>query len=399
MSPPTLLALDPASPGFARDPFGAYDQVREAGGVAPVRLPNGSTAWVVVDAALAREVLRDARAFSADPRTGARPAAARVLERHMLNADGSEHLRLRAAVSERFSASAVAGLAPRVRSISRELLDGLAAGTHDLVSAYAFPFATLVIFDILGVPLADRHQLRALTATVAAPRASHPEPAALEQAWAELEAYVRALVRTARAGGLARGERRPAGLFDALARAGAEAALTDDELLATCFLLLFAGYETTMNLIASMGWLLLSGALRPDATDATKVVEECLRWASPIEGATWRYARAACRLGTSDIPSGASVLVALAAANRDPALWSEPGLVEPARTGPPHLAFGFGPHICLGARLARLEAAVAWEGLRRLAPHLHAAEPLDDVPWRASMLVRGPSRLLVELTR
>lgn len=399
MSTQTLLALDPASPGFARDPFAAYDEVRAAGGVAPVRLPNGSTAWVVVAAALAREVLRDGHSFSADPRTGTRPRADRVLERHMLNADGSEHLRLRAAVSERFSAGAVAALAPRVADVSRNLLDGLTPGTHDLVSAYAFPLATLVIFDVLGVPLADRHRLRALTATVAAPRGTHEGPAALEQAWAELESYVRALVRAARAGSLGRGERRPEGLFDALATAGTEAALTDDELLATCFLLLFAGYETTMNLVASIGWLLLSGDLSPDASDAPKVVEECLRWASPIEGATWRYAREGVRLGSANIPAGASVLVALAAANRDPQLWAEPGLADPGRSGPPHLAFGFGPHICLGARLARLEATVAWEGLRRLAPHLSAAEPLDEVPWRASMLVRGPSRLMVALTR
>ena len=390
------LALDPAAPGFAADPFPVYEAVRSAGGVAPVALPNGSTAWVVVDHALARSVLRDSRSFSADPRHGARGTVPRLLERHMLNLDAPDHPRLRAAVASRFSGAAVEALRPRVEAVSAELLAALPSREVDLVSAYAFPLPTLVVFDVLGVPLADRDELRALTAAVATPRGALPEPAALEHAWAALEAYFRTRVADARQRALPAGEDRPSGLFDALAVAGAESALSDDELLATCFLLLFAGYETAMNLIGSMAWLLLGGRLA-GVGELGPAVEECLRWASPIEGATWRYAREGASVGGVTVPPGASVLVSLAAANRDPAAYPSPEDVDPSREGPAHLAFGYGVHHCLGARLGRLEGEVALRDLLAAAPRLEPAVPLDAVPWRPGLLVRGPARLPVRV--
>ncbi|MDP9431576.1 MAG: cytochrome P450 [Actinomycetota bacterium] len=396
------LALDPSSPSFAADPFPVYAAVTAAGGVAPATLPNGSTAWLVTAYEPAREVLREVSRFSANPARAARPSTPGVLERHMLNTDGTEHLRLRAAVAARFTAPAIAALRPRVQAISGQLIEDvrrqLSTGPVELVSAYAFALPTLVVFDLLGVPLDDRFRLRTLTATVATPRAALPQQGLLDGAWQDLEAYFRELVRERRGRPAAVEPGRPPGLVDDLL-SGPQAALSDDELLAMCFLLLFAGYETTMNLLGSIAWLLLggrlplTGAAAPDAGE--REVEECLRWASPIEGATWRYAVTDTQLGTMHIPAGASVLVVLAAANRDEQRWPAAAVVDPSRPLQPHLAFGYGAHHCLGARLARLEAEIGLADLRTLLQDVRPAEPLQDLPWRTGLLVRGPARLLV----
>lgn len=388
--------LDPASPAFAADPFPFYAQVRAHGAATEVDLANGTTAWFVTAHGDAKNVLTDAR-FSAAPPRKDRQAARAGLEDHMLNSDGARHARLRRMVARTFGPAAVEALRPRIEALADELLDELAVaeGPTDLVSAYAFPLPVFVMCEVLGVPPVDRDALRGWTYAVSAPKAA-AGPEAVAQAWADMHAYFAGLIAE---------KRRAPGtdLFSALVHAhDAEGALTDSELLSMAFLLLFAGYETTMNLLAGGTLTLLTdpaqrGRVATGETSWATCVEELLRLVSPLEGATWRFATQDVAVGEATVPAGASVLVSLAGANHDPAVYEDPEGFDPERDGPRHLAFGHGIHVCVGARLARLEAEIAFSRLFERFGHLRLAASAEELPWRPGLLVRGPRVLPVRL--
>jgi 8-amino-7-oxononanoate synthase len=390
------LRLDPADPGFTADPFPFYSGARERGAATEVALANGTTAWFVTGHAQAKDVLTDGR-FSAAPPVKDRPAARAGLEDHMLNTDGSRHARLRRMVSRTFGPAAVEALRPRIEGLVDGLLDrvGTTDQPVDLVTAYAFPLPVLVMCEVLGVPAKDRDALRGWTYAVSAPKAATGREA-VDGAWASMHEYFRGLIAD---------KRRDPGpdLFSTLVHQhDAEGNLTDSELLSMAFLLLFAGYETTMNLLAGGSLALLT---RPDErrrvlageVSWASCVEELLRLVSPLEGATWRFATQDVDVAGCPVPAGASVLVSLAGANHDPAAYAEPDDFDPDRSGPKHLAFGHGVHVCVGARLARLEAEIAFSRLFTRFPHLRLAATPEELPWRPGLLVRGPRVLPVRL--
>ncbi|WP_049718060.1 cytochrome P450 family protein [Streptomyces caatingaensis] len=404
--------LNPADPAFARDPHPYYARLRARGPAARVELANGTHAWLVTGYREARAVLADPRFSNVPPRRAGRPKpdspaerARACLARHMLNSDAPDHTRLRRLTTAAFTPRRVDALRPRIERLAAGLVAGLAAelerhGTADLVDAFAFPLPVLVIGEVLGVPEADRADLREWTYRVGSP-ADALAPGAVDEAWSALHAYFTALIAEKR--------RAPGGdLFSALVHDTDEGGLDDAELLAMAFLLLFAGYETTMNLLASAALLLLThpgeraAALRGGPRRWAAVVEETLRHASPLEGTTWRRTTEPVDLGGGAVlPAGASVLVVLAAANRDPRHFPDPDAFRPGRQllggerPAPHAAFGHGPHFCPGARLARLEAAIALPLLFETFPHLTLAADPDELPYRPGLLVRGPRRVPV----
>ncbi|MCC3779960.1 cytochrome P450, partial [Streptomyces sp. UNOB3_S3] len=333
------------------------------------------------------------------------------LARHMLNSDAPDHLRLRRLTTAAFTPRRVDALRPRIERLTDGLVaevSGLLTGgrTADLVDSFAFPLPVLVIGEVLGVPEADRASLREWTYRVGSP-ADALERGATDQAWAALHAYFTTLIAH---------KRRSPGddLFSALVHDASEGGLDDGELLAMAFLLLFAGYETTMNLLASASLLLLTHpaelAAAREGGEArwAAVVEETLRHASPLEGTTWRRTTERVDLGGGAvIPAEESVLVVLAAAGRDPERFPDPDAFRPARhlagaaadgdaeRAAPHLAFGHGPHFCLGSRLARMEAAIALPRLFGALPGLALAAEPERLPYRPGLLVRGPRELPV----
>ncbi|MEV0599021.1 cytochrome P450 [Streptomyces sp. NPDC050315] len=407
--------LDPSDPAFARDPYPYYARLRAQGPAARVALVNGTHAWLVTGYDETRAVLADARFSNVPPQGAGRPKpdspaqrARACLARHMLNSDAPDHTRLRRLVSAAFTPRRVDALRPRIEKLADGLVTELTArlaqgrGTVDLVDAFAFPLPVLVIGEVLGVPEPDRDSLREWTYRVGSPADALPQ-GAVDEAWTRLHAYFTGLIEH---------KRREPGedLFSALIHDATEGGLDDGELLAMAFLLLFAGYETTMNLLASATLLMLThpyelAATRRDPARWDAVVEETLRHASPLEGTTWRRATQQVELGAGTvIPAGASVLAVLAAANRDPAHFPDPDAFVPDRYLPaadgtraaPHAAFGHGPHFCIGSRLARLEAVVAlpllFNSLGTL-PGLRLAEEPTSLPYRPGLLVRGPRRL------
>ena len=312
---------------YFQDPHSLHAQLREEGPVVRVEMPEGFTAWLVtryadVRAALADQRLcKDWRKLAAHYAAGAagdpagEPAEASpetMLSVHMLNMDPPDHERLRRLVTKAFTARRVEGLRPRVAEIAGSLLDDLAArdgDTVDLLESFAFPLPVTVISELLGVPAADRDKFRAWSDAVVS---SVARPEQVRAAATEMIAYFTAQLEARR--------RSPGGCDDllaALARARGEAdRLSTGELISMVFLLLVAGHETTVNLIASGTLALLldpaaHARLRADRTLLPAAVEEMLRYTSPVNHATLRFTTEPTTLAGVEIPAGQIVIAGL----------------------------------------------------------------------------------------
>src|SRR2546425_10365220 len=309
-------------------------------------------------------ILRDPQAWSSafPPPPGFAPED---VPRSMLVMDPPEHTRLRGLVSLAFTPRRVRQLAPRIEAIAHELLDGaLARREVDLVEALTYPLPVVVIAELIGVPAEDRAQFRAWSNAIVAPlgtvffEVAPPERVAtLRRVRGELEAYFVRLVEARR--------REPRDdLLSALVAAELQGSrLSFAELLAMLILLLVAGNETTTHLIGNAVLALLAhpdalAALRADPSRVPAAVEEVLRFSSPVQMDP-RLATREAQLQGVAVAAGEVVLCWLGSANRDEAVFEHPDVFDIGREQKPDVAFGFGPHYCLGASLATLEAEVA----------------------------------------
>ncbi|MFG3285588.1 cytochrome P450 [Streptomyces sp. NPDC048111] len=375
---------------FTADPYSAFSTLRSRGPVHHVRFPTGDESWLVVGH-------EEVRAAFADPRlrNDVRHSAdfdgdgLYSVGRNMLQVDPPDHTRLRTLVAREFTGRRVQALRPRVEEAAGALLDAVAAdGRADLVAAYAYPLPLTIICELLGVPDADRDAFRAWSTKVVALDDAEQSARASQ----EMAAYLAGLAEAKR--GLR--DAADSDLLHALVRAhdrdGGDQ-LTPEELLGMAFLLLVAGHETTVNLIANAVHLLLGhptqlAALRTSPELMEGAVEETLRFESPAPAGAYRYAAEPVTLGGARIPAGARVVLSIAAANRDPARFNAPDRFDirrdPTQTRA-HLAFGHGLHHCLGAPLARLEATLALRILLDRFPHL-AFDGASTPRWRPSLM-------------
>ncbi|NBE51839.1 cytochrome P450 family protein [Streptomyces boluensis] len=380
---------------FGIDPYPAFRALRERGPVHHVRFPTGDTAWMILGHEEARAALADPR-MRHDVRYSAEYDSDGLysIGRNMLQTDPPDHTRLRSLVAREFTARRIKALRARIQVAVDELLDAMGpSGRGDLIDAFAFPLPLTVICELLGVPGVDHDTFRAWTAKILA--IGEPETSGL--AAQEMAVYLAGLIEEKR-----QVEQAAEGdLLHALVRAHEEDGdhLTDEELIGMAFLLLVAGHETTVNLIANAAHLLLThpeqlAALRADAGLLENAVEEALRFEPPSQAGTYRYTSEPVTIAGTEIPKGARVVISLASANRDPARFPDPERFDihrdPALTRS-HLTFGHGIHHCLGAPLARLEANLALRALLDRFPDLAIdGDPAPD--WRPSLL-RGLSRL------
>lgn len=355
----------------------AYDRLRARGGVQPVRLPDGSDAWLVTSHDLVCQALADTR-LSLNRRHSrggwsgfALPPA---LDANLLNMDPPDHTRIRRLVNSAFTSQRVAALRPDIRKIADELLDALPpTGTTDLVDNYCAPLAIRVIAELLGVPSDDHTNFRAWATTMLT---THPvDRQAVAQSVVQLHGFIIGLLQAKR-------EQPGDDLLSALIRAEEDGdRLARDELTSLAFLMLLAGYENSVNLIATtLLRLLTHGELPRDPEQIAEAIEESLRQEPPAPVAIRRFPVEDLTIGGTRIPAGATVLLGLAAANRDPA----------AST---NLAFGRGIHRCIGASLARAEAAEAIAALAERLPALTLARPAGQLRWRPSFRTHGPIEL------
>jgi cytochrome P450 PksS len=408
--PPTP-PLDIASSDFKADPWPACAYLRAAQPVArvPVRVHFGmDEAYLVTRYEDGAAVLRDER-FVKDVRSARHtsdfgmpwtPRALKPLAHTMLDSDGEEHRRLRTLVRDTFAPKHIAHLEPRVRELVGTLLDRMGAADRvDLVADLALPLPLTVISEVLGVPERDRLRFRRwFSSLIDASASSRPNLNLLLKV-PDIFAMMRFLRRLV-------AERRAHPGEDLVSRLAHTEEdgdrLTEDELVAMLGILLIAGYETTVNLIATGTLLLLQhpdqlARLREEPALIESAVEELLRLATPVDVATERYAGEEVELAGVTIPRGALVLVAIVSANADGTRFPDPERLDVSRGENRHLAFGLGPHYCLGAPLARMEARVALEALIQRFPHLRLAMPAEQLHWRPGVSLRSLVTLPVSL--
>jgi cytochrome P450 len=387
------VLFNPFLPEFHADPYPAYHRLRE---LDPVhRTPAGF--WVLTRYDDVLMVLRDARfgregfAPLLEGIYGS-PGDAGTTPRSMLFQDPPDHTRLRGLVSKAFTPRVIEGMRSHIQAIVDRLLDRVqAAGAMDLIEDLAYPLPVTVICEMLGVPVNDHSAIRHWSADVARSLDAIGLAAGsdvVERGRAGRRAlgqYFRRLVPERR--------REPRNdLLSALIAAEEQGdQLTEGELISTCVLLFIAGHETTVNLIGNGVLALLRHPdqrrlLQENPSLITSAVEELLRFDSPVQR-TARVSSEPVEVGGLTIDTGAMVVAAVGAANRDPAQFPDPDHLDLSRRDNRHLSFGFGIHFCLGAPLARVEGQVAIGTLLRRFPRIALAT--TSPTWRESSTLRG----------
>jgi cytochrome P450 len=384
------------------DPYPWLADLREAGPVQRIALRGGFEAWLVTRYDDVFTAITDPRLSNDPTRAGEHvrnhPAFRRRDDEFglsMLSTDPPDHTRLRRLVSRVFTTRRVELLRPRVQEIADALLDAMAgADTVDLVGDYAFPLPVSVICELLGVPVEDRDRFRRWSTDLLVTPVDEESVRTSMEARRSLFGYLRELVDRKRA---APGD----DLLSALVEAEGEQRLTDEEVVAMGVLLLVAGHETTVNLIGTGVLLLLRNpdqlaALLADPALLPSAIEEFLRFDGPVMLGVTRFATDDIEIGGVRIPAGEIVMLSVGAANRDPARFDRPDIVDISRRDNRHAAFGHGIHVCLGAALARLEGEIAIGSVLRRFPDLALATDEADLVWRRSV-IRGLQALPVRL--
>jgi len=369
-----------------------FGELREQAPLLPVRTPAGDVAWLVTRYAEARALFADPRLGRShpDPDNAPRISGAAVLGGPMGNAEteASDAAMLRRLLTPAFSPRRMARLRAHVAELVAELLDGLAeqGPPADLHEALSFPLPVLVICELLGVPFADRERFRGWSRSLG----DLTDRQGSEQALGALVGYMTGLVAEKRT--------NPAeDVLSDLVTAGG-GLLTDDQAALIGTFVLFAGHETTVARI-DIGALLLAAhpeqaeALRRDPGLAPRAVEEILRVAAPAGVGIPRYASADVEIAGVTIRRGDAVLLTASAANRDPDVFPDPESFRIDREPRQHLAFGHGPHFCIGAGLARVELQEVFTALPARFPRLRPTVPVAELQVRDDLLTGG----LVEL--
>jgi len=391
-----IKITDLAQPHFKANPYPFYARLRAENPVCRTTFLRQPT-WLITRYDDVLTVLRDER-FVKDwlPRTRWMHRLSGPVTRHMLNKDGPDHTRLRTLVHKAFTPSLVERLRDRVQSVCDELLNDLEAkGRMDLMSGYALPCPLTIITELLGMPAEERRRFHSLTRSSLASSTL----IGVLRALPDQKLLIRQLRKV-----IALRRREPRNdLISALVQAEeAGDRLSEEELVGMIMLLLVAGYETTVNLIGNGALALMQ---QPEQWDLWKrnpaladlAVEELLRYASPLDLASQRFAREDLSLASTTIPQGHMVVAMLGSANHDESQFRNPEALDLTRDPNRHVAFGQGVHFCVGAPLARLEGQIALATLFRRFPNLRLAERPERLRWRKSLIVRGLEELPVAI--
>ncbi|THA36548.1 cytochrome P450 [Streptomyces sp. A1277] len=397
--------FDPWSAAFVADPYPAYAELRATG---RAHYFEPTDQWLVPHYADVSALLRDRRLgrtylhrftheeFGRTPPPPEHEPFETLNGQGLLDLEPPDHTRIRRLVSKAFTPRTVEQLVPTVRRLAAGLVDDFVErGGGDLLAAVAEPLPVAVIAEMLGIPESDRAPLRPWSAAICGMFELNPSEEtarAAVRACLEFSAYLRELIA----------ERRTnpgPDLISALVAAHDEGErLTEQEMVSTCVLLLNAGHEATVNTTANGWWTLLRhpeqlAALRADHGLLPTAVEELMRYDTPLQMFE-RWVLDDIEIDGTVIPRGSEVALLFGSANRDPARFTDPDMLDLARRENPHITFGAGIHFCLGAPLARVELAASFGELLRKAPGLRlAAEP----EWNPGYVIRGVKELRVEV--
>lgn len=402
LSNPQHLLIKMLAPATRADPYPVYAEIDA---LTPLRLPAANLA-VFSSYPHCDQILRhpDASNDRLTSTAAQREIAAGAVARPFgapgfLFLDPPDHTRLRKLAQQAFSPRVVKALEPDIVALIDGLLTQLEPGVEfDVIAELAYPLPVAVICRLLGVPLSDEPQFSRASALLAQGldpfvAVTGELPADMDErleAGMWLRTYLRDLVESRRAD-------PQADLISELIAAEQDGdQLSAEEIVATCNLLLIAGHETTVNLIANAVLAMLREprhwrALSADPARAAAIVEETLRFDPPVQ-LTSRIAGADMTIGSVTVPKGDIMMLMLAAAQRDPSVYDRPDEFDPDRSPNRHLAFGLGPHFCLGAPLARLEACLA---LAALAAKFPAARLAGEPSYKPNVTLRGLASLPV----
>ena len=396
----------PDDPAFLADPFPVYRRMQDED---PAHWSPKIKSWVLTRYEDVKRVCLD-KDMSSDrlrPFFASMPGAEaakigdiiRYLSLWMVFRDAPEHTRLRRLTSRVFNLKSMRDMRPNIESLTAWLLEEIGDREEfDFIAAFAGPLPALVIMDMLGVPRNALAQVKRMSDDMAlfigSSRTSPEKYDIAESATHEMAEFFRVMIA----------DRRVAPKTDLLSELiGIDDAgdrLSDDELIATCILLLFAGHETTTNHVANSTRSLINfpeqrNKLRADPGLAARAGEELLRFDGP-SGAQVRIVQVEHELHGKTLKPGDRVFIMLNAANRDPRAYPDPDRVDLERDGVAHLTFGFGLHICLGFPLARLEGEIAVPAVAR---HFRRMELAGEAEWINSMVFRGMKTMPVRVAR
>jgi len=407
---PAAVDFDLRSPEFKRNPFPELARLRQAGPVIRVRISLFGKVWMATTFEAVNELLRDHQRFMQSPTAAGNrgmgtllrwlPRSLKPLASNMLLRDPPDHRRLRGLVDQAFQRQSIEALRPRLETLASEtverfeaMADGSPVGV-DLLRHFARPFPLAVICEMLGLPAEDRPKFTRWASKFST---ASSLPGIL---WG-LATGVRPLLGYAREEFRRQSMHPREGLMSALVEAEvAGDRLSEDELVAMVFLLLAAGHETTLHQIALNVLTLLDhpeqlAEIKADWGLAGSAAQELLRHVSFAQVSKPRYAREDTEFHGQWVRRGQMVMACLASANSDPAVFPDPEILDIHRHPNRHLAFGTGIHVCLGAKLARVETAIALQALFTRFPTLRLAVPRSEVRFSTRIGTRSLVKLPV----
>lgn len=315
------------------------------------------------------------------------------LTTHMLNSDPPNHSRLRSLVQKVFTPKMISQLDGRIQRIADDLISEIERkGTLNLVDDYSFPLPIIVISEMLGIPKEDQAKFRIWSHAVIASPETPEEIKETEKQLSDFITYLQYIVDVKR-------KNPKEDLVSALILAENEGQkLSARELYSMIMLLIVAGHETTVNLITNTVLALLENPkqlqlLKDNPKLIDSAIEEGLRYYSPVEVTTARWAAEPFQIHDQTIQKGDMVIIALASANRDETVFENPEVFDIMRENNRHIAFGHGSHFCLGAPLARLEAKIAITTLFKRMPELQIKGDREDIKWQGNYLMRSLEEL------
>lgn len=400
----TTERYDLYSHDFRLTTHATYARMREE---SPVHVQPGldgeTPIWFVTRYDDVVALLTDNERFVVDPKLALTPAEleAHVAElaaderasENLLAKDGDDHRRLRRLVTKAFTPRIVEQLRPRIQQIADDLIDEVEErGSMELVDHFAFPLPITVIAELLGIPVEDQARFRVWSSNAVMPAFTPEDRELARRRGDEFIAYLDDLFAQRRA--------QPTDdLVTALVQAedGGDT-LSENELYSMVVLLIVAGHETTVSLITNAVYALLThreqlAALRADPSLMASAVEELIRFDSPVERTITRWVAADTELGERTLRRGDLVIAVVGSANRDAERFADADTLDLARADNKHVGFGRGPHYCLGAPLARLEAEIALETLFRRLPTIRLEIAENDLYWRPIPLFRSLAEL------
>ncbi len=377
------------TPEAIADPYPLYERIREAGGIVWNGLIN---AWMAIDYDLVSEITLDNQAFEIGNTTD---ICFWFDAENMMTVDGDYHRKLRMAFRPMFSRGVIASWEKRVAEVVDQMLEPLVTGrpSFDLIADFTM-IPTVIVAEMLGVPEERHADFRRWSHDVVSNLSygaeSEERIAIMQRAAREVNAYLREEIERHR-------RELPDDMITAMLRLEGEERMTPEEIRSTAVLLLIAGYDTTAK---TMSNALIALAANPaeralvagDLSLVPAAIEEAMRWDGPVQFVTRNVMRDVS-IGGQELKAGENVYTFYAAANRDPKRWADAARFDVRRERKTHMGFGHGPHLCLGAPLARLEVKIALERLLSIAPHYQ----LSDIDMGNAFFVRGPEAGVVTI--